>query len=282
MNEKRANLCLVFVAIVWGGGFIATSIALDTFTPFMTMALRFMISAFLLLLLFYKRIKNISFSMWKHGGICGTFLFLAFAFQTIGLDTTTAGKNAFLTAANVVFLPYLLWMIKKRKPSLKQMVASFLCICGVGLLTLTDVQEGINIGDILSLVCAVFFALHMMSLEKYQAIDSICLTFMQMLVAGIWSLGALCFVGFQPIAITPESIYSLSFLILCSTMMAYLIQTKAQQYTKASTTSLILANEAVFAVIFSALILHEEITILAFLGICLIFLSVQISIRSHP
>lgn len=282
MNEKKANLCLVFVAFVWGAGFLATDAALKSFPPFMTMAIRFSLSAAILFLCCYRRIIALHKKEWKQGVFCGICLFLAFAFQTFGLQSTTPGKNAFLTAVNVVFLPYITWICTKQQPSRPQIVSSVLCIVGVGLLTLQTPVSGIRMGDGLSLLCALFFALHMFTLERYQNIDSISLTFVQFFVAGLLSIGATLRFDSHQMTITSSSLASMAFLILCSTLLAYLIQTKAQQYTKATTTSLILSNEAVFAILLSAILLKEQVSFPMMIGIGLILCAVQISIKASP
>lgn len=280
MNERKAILCLIFVAFVWGGGFLATDLALDSFPPFLTMAVRFLFSSLILGLCCYRRISKLKKKEWKQGMICGICLFLAFAFQTLGLQSTTPGKNAFLTAANVVFLPYVVWLFTKKKPTVMQIGSSLLCIAGVGFLTLQDAQSGITIGDGLSLLCALFFALHMFALERYQSIDSVSLTFVQFFVAGILSLGGTILFDEHKMEVTGTALASMAFLILCSTLLAYLIQTKAQQYTKATTTSLILSNESVFAILLSAIVLKEQVSITMMIGICLILFAVQISIKT--
>lgn len=278
MNSRKANWSLLFVSFVWGGGFIATSAALDTFSPFMTMAVRFGLSSVILLILYWKKVKGISRSHWKKGMLCGVFLFFAFAFQTVGLKYTTASKNAFLTAANVVIIPYLLWIIHRKKPKPIQVISSLICVSGVGLLTLEG-DLSLGRGDLLSIICALFFALHMLSLEAYGKLDHIQLTFMQMSMAALLSVICTIFFEQPPAVITAKSMGSLMFLVLFSTLLAYLIQTKAQQYTKASVASLIMSCEAVFAAVLSFLILRERISPFMVIGIILIFGAIQISLK---
>lgn len=278
MNSRKANWSLLFVSLVWGGGFIAASAALDTFSPFMTMAVRFGLSSVILLILYWKKVKGISRSHWKKGGLCGVFLFFAFAFQTVGLKYTTASKNAFLTAANVVIIPYLLWIIHRKKPKPIQVISSLICVSGVGMLTLEG-DLSLGRGDLLSIICALFFALHMLSLEAYGKLDHIQLTFMQMSMAALLSVICTIFFEQPPAVITAKSVGSLMFLVLFSTLLAYLIQTKAQQYTKASVASLIMSCEAVFAAVLSFLILRERISPFMVIGIILIFGAIQISLK---
>ena len=104
MKKSTANLMLVLVTVIWGGGFIATSAALETFSPFYILMIRFVGSALLSFVVAAKAIKEIKASTLRKGIVAGIFLFLAFAFQTFGLQGSTASTNAFLTSTNVFVL----------------------------------------------------------------------------------------------------------------------------------------------------------------------------------
>lgn len=97
-----ADLSLLLVAMLWGGGFVVIKDALDSITPFYIMSMRFGLSFMLMCIVFWKRVKKINKQEIIGGVVIGIFLFLAFAFQTIGIQYTTAGKQAFLTAIYVV------------------------------------------------------------------------------------------------------------------------------------------------------------------------------------
>ena len=275
MKKIYANMMLVVVTVIWGGGFIATSGALDSMTPFYIMMIRFVGASVLPLIVCFRKIKELKKEDIRHGMITGTFLFLAFAFQTFGLQYSSPSKNAFLTATNVVFVPYLLWLFLKRKPNRKEVIASVMCILGIALLTLKKDALLLGAGDVLSIVCAVFFALHIIALERYSAhIDAICMTAMQMLTAGV--LSTICALIFEqpPQQLNAGAIGNICYLIFISTLLAYLIQTYAQKFTTANTASLILSMEALFASIFSFLILHEVLSAQMIFGAVLIFASV--------
>ena len=163
MKKSVANGLLVFVTVIWGGGFIATASALETFQPFYVMMIRFVGSALLSFVIAFPRLKKIKTSTVIKGIVAGVFLFLAFSFQTFGLQQTTASKNAFLTATNVVFVPYLCWIIFRKRPGVRQIAASLICVVGISLLTLKGDSVSFGIGDFYSLLCAIFFACHIIS-----------------------------------------------------------------------------------------------------------------------
>lgn len=274
MKKIYANLILFIVTIVWGGGFLATNSALDSFSPFYTLMIRFLGASILPLLISWKKLRQMNKNDIFQGCLAGVFLFFAFAFQTYGLKYSTPSKNAFLTATNVVFVPYLIWLLRKEKPTKKQMIASVSCVAGIACLTLEPSNLTLNIGDILSLLCAVFFALHIIKLSNLAYMDAIALTSLQMISAG--SLGAVCALLFDdaPKAVSSQALTGILYSIFIATLLAYLLQTIGQKYTSPNSASMILSLEAFFASLFSYIFLDEKFTFLMIVGAILIFLSI--------
>lgn len=275
MKKTYANIVLVFVTIIWGGGFIATSAALETFSPFYIMMIRFVGASILPLCLSWKYLKELPKEIIVKGIVTGIFLFLAFAFQTFGLKYSSPSKNAFLTATNVVFVPYLLWLFMRRKPNRKEIIASLLCVIGIALLTLKGDAFVLTMGDWLSLVCALFFAAHIIALERYSShMHVFAMTALQMLTAGVISTICALTLEQPPMQVSSQAIISVLFLIFGSTMLAYLMQTWAQKYTSANSASLILSMEALWASIFSFLFFQEMMSVTMCIGAALIFLAI--------
>lgn len=121
-----------------------------------------------MLLCTYFYIKNwkISKAELKIGSVPGLLLFLAFASQTLGLQYTTASKQGFLTATYVVMVPFLYWLFYKKHPPFKAIIGSLITILGIGLVSYTK-DMVFNVGDALTLLCALLFAAHILSLEYY-------------------------------------------------------------------------------------------------------------------
>lgn len=274
MKQWMANCLLVLVTIIWGGGFVATSAALDSFSPYTVMMVRFLGASILPLILSIPAWKKATRIQIKQGIIAGALLFLAFAFQTVGLKHTTPSKSAFLTATYVIIVPYVLWIFKQRRPKGKDLFASLLCLVGIALLTLKGSEWSLDVGDALSLVCAVFFAVHIIALETYASGGVFFMTALQMLTAGGISSGFALTMESWPSNVEPAAFHSLAYLILFSTMLAYLLQTFAQKYTSANSTAMILSMEALWATFFSFLFLKEQLSFLMILGATLIFVSI--------
>ena len=174
-----------------------------------------------------------------------------------------------------MFVPYLLWFVFRQKPTKKEVIASIVCVVGIALLTLKPDALVLGVGDVLSLICALFFAMHIISLERYSAhTDALCMTALQMISAGVVS--AVCALLFEtaPKGVPVSAFGNMFYLIFVSTLLAYLLQTFAQKYTTANSASLILSMEALFASIFSYFLLGEVMTPLMLAGASLIFGSV--------
>lgn len=282
MKKSTANLMLVIVTIIWGGGFIATAAALETFNPFYVLMIRFVGSALLSVAVAACAIREIKASTIRKGLIAGIFLFLAFAFQTFGLQGSTASTNAFLTSTNVIFVPYIIWLIFRRRPSLRQALASLLCVIGISLLTLKGDSFSFGSGEVCSLLCAVFFACHIIALDwGTKGENVLVINALQMVTAGIISTFCALLFDAPPAAVGIKAMLSALYLIAVSTCLAFLLQTAAQKYTSASSASLILSMESLFACIFSFLLLHEQITPFMIAGGALILSSILI-VEYHP
>ncbi|GLI56961.1 transporter [Propionigenium maris DSM 9537] len=270
-----ADLALVLVAIIWGSGFTASKIALDSgFGPFYMMAFRFTIAAVIMRVALHKKLKNITRDELKAGAIVGAFLFFAFGTQTVGLIFTTPSKNAFLTGTNVVMVPFIYWAISRVKPDIYSIIAAVVCFLGIGTLSY-DGSFSMGIGDTLSLICAVGFACHI-SLTGFFAkkVDVIKLAFLQMVFAAILSFGTAIFFEDLPAEFSRTGVLSIIYLGVFSTMVAFFLQTVAQKYTTASRTAIILSTEAIFGTLFSVILLSEQLTVNMIIGGCAIFAAI--------
>ena len=269
-----ADMSLLLVAIMWGGGFIAVKGALDSITPFYIMAMRFGISVIIMLVVFRKKIKDITINELKIGTLVGLLLFLGFAAQTVGMKYTTAGKNAFLTGTNVVIVPFLYWVISKRRPDSYSLVSAFLCFIGIGMLTL-DGGIHIGLGDSLTLLCALFFAAHIVSVGFFiKKVDAISLVIIQLGAAAVFSIIAALIYEPIPQAINSDTIFAIGYLAIFSTMIAFIIQNVAQKYTTSTHAAIILCLESVFGSILSVIILNEIFTSKMILGSLTIFIAI--------
>lgn len=282
MNKKigvLAQILLFIVAIIWGTSFVILKNTLDEIPTLWLLSLRFLTSALVMALLAGKRLFKLKSDGYKGGAWLGLCLIGAYLLQTYGLVYTTPGKNAFLTATYCVLTPLLTWLMYKKKPGRSVLPAAFLCLAGIGFVSLSggDGEAAFNVGDALTLGCGVFFAFQIVLLEKYrEEVDAFSLNAMQFAVAGAFMLvGALIFEPFPKDA--PLSAWlGLAYCSLVVTALCFYVQAWALKYVSSSVGSLIMSLESVFGVLASVVFYHEKLTLMLIVGFTLIFAAVTV------
>ena len=241
------------------------------------MAGRFLIGIILLSLIFYKKLEYIKKSTLLKGTVLGIFLYAAFALQTVGLQYTTPSKNAFLTAVNVVIVPFIGYFFYKRKMDIYELSGALLALIGVAVLSL-KLSSSLNIGDILTLGCAVGFAFHIFYTAKFvKEEDPIHLTIIQMLVATILAWTMVFIKGETSFSFETEGVLNLLYLGVFSTTIAYLLQTVAQKYITETKAAIILSTESFWGMAFSVMILSEVLTVKMGIGAAIILMAIIVS-----
>lgn len=273
-KQYLSDISLLFVAIVWGGGFVAVKDTLNTMTPLFLMSYRFVMAVVVMYIFLHKKIGTFSKTNIKNGSIVGFILFLAFAAQTFGLQYTTASKQGFLTATYVVMVPILYWVLYKKRPSGKTFIGSVLTILGIAFVSIQK-DMTFNIGDALTLLCALLFAAHIISLEYFtKKMNVLKLSFLQLAFAAVFfTISALVFEPI-PIEIPSRAWIAIIYLALFSTFACFTVQTIAQKYTSSSHASIIMSLESVFAAILGVVLLNEILTPFMIVGCILIFIAI--------
>lgn len=272
-----SRICLFSAAIIWGGSFFIVKNTLDTLPPHYLICIRFLIGSGLLSLLFWKRFRKIDHSYLRSSVIIGFFLFAAYSVQTLGLTDTTPGKNAFLTSTYCVIVPFLFWIVNKKRPNGYHLLAAFVCIVGIGLVALSETLK-IGFGDTLTILCGFFYAAHLVAIAILgNRKDPILLTIGQFFFAGLFSLAAALLFEKPPTQITSTTLWGMFYIIAFATCTALLFQNIGQQNASPASASIILSLESVFGVLFSVLFFGEKLTPRLVTGFVLIFLAVIIS-----
>ncbi|RHW34712.1 DMT family transporter [Lysinibacillus yapensis] len=277
MRKYIGEIMLFITAIIWGSGFVVSAISLDYYSPYQIMAGRFLIGFIVLSLIFHKKLKGLNRGVIKKGFILGFFLYLAFILQTVGLQYTTPSKNAFLTAVNVVIVPFIAYFAYKRKIDRFELAGAILAIVGIGFLSL-QLSSDINVGDILTLACAVAFAYQIFYTAKFvKDEDPIALTIVQMFFASVFAWIVVVFKGETQFSLQVEGVASVIYLAIFSTTIAYLFQTIAQKFTNETKTAIILSTESFWGMLFSVIFLSELLTMRMAIGAILILCAIIIS-----
>ena len=276
---KLAKPMLFSAALIWGTSFFIMKNALDVMPVYYLLAIRFTAGAVLLSLVCWKKWKDFTADYLWRGAIIGGCLFLAYAVQTFGLSYTTPSKNAFLTAVYCVIVPFLYWAVMKQRPDRYNIAAALLCVSGVGLVSLNG-DLSVNIGDALTLICAFFYAAHIVAVAKVSpGKDIYLLTIFQFGFAAVysWCFGILN-ETFPVEAITDPAVFlPLAYLCIMATTVALLFQNVGQIWSDPASASVILSLESVFGVICSVIFYGDQVTVPMAIGFVLIFVAVLCS-----
>lgn len=286
MKKWLAIGALILVTVIWGGGFVASDMALESMKPFQIMMVRFLLASVLMGVISWgqrkgeEKLKDRSGAI-KAGVLMGVTLFMGFAFQIIGLQYTTPSKNAFLTALNVVIVPFIAFVILKKKIGANGIIGAVMSVLGVGLLSLNG-NFTVSLGDGLTLLCAVGFAFQIFFTSEFvKKYPASVLNMVQMFTAFVLSAISLVIFGENDFQVTTQGWLSVLYLGVVSTTICYLLQTACQKYIDETKAAIILSMESVFGTIFSILILHEVVTVRMVIGCAVILAAVIISNMSE-
>lgn len=277
---------LILVTVIWGGGFVASDMALESMKPFQIMMVRFLLASVLMGVISRgqrkseEKLKDRAGAI-KAGVLMGVTLFMGFAFQIIGLQYTTPSKNAFLTALNVVIVPFIAFVILKKKIGAKGIIGAVMSVLGVALLSLNG-DFTVSLGDGLTLFCAVGFAFQIFFTSEFvKKYPASVLNTVQMFTAFVLSAISLMIFGENDFHVTTQGWLSVLYLGVVSTTICYLLQTACQKYIDETKAAIILSMESVFGTIFSIMILHEVVTVRMIIGCAVILAAVIISNMSE-
>ena len=277
--RKLAKPMLFGAAILWGTSFFIMKNALDVMPVFSLLAVRFTAGAVLLGLVCWNRWKDFSADYLWRGAIIGAFLFLAYLIQTFGLERTTPSKNAFLTAVYCVMVPFFYWAVMGKKPDRYNVGAALLCVTGVGLVSLNG-DLSVNMGDVLTLIAACFYAAHIIAVEKTaQGTDIYLLTVFQFAFAAVYAWIGSVALETMPLRemADPAVFLPLAYLCVMATTAALLFQNVGQIWSDPASASVILSLESVFGVLFSVIFYGDRVTAPMALGFVFIFVAVVCS-----
>lgn len=292
-TQIKGIIMLLLTAFIWGSSFVAQSVGMEEVQAFTFGGIRTLMGAAALLpVIIIKDLasaKNLTLAQkadkksadrrsYKRGVVLGVILCVASNFQQWAFNYTASGKIAFITAFYMLFVPILGLFMKKRVPLFTWCCAAmgcaglyFLCVAGNGI-------GGINKGDALSFVCSIFFAVHILAIERLaDGCDALKLSFTQFLVSGGITI-VLMFIFDSP---DPTAIRAAMIPLLYSGVLscgvAYTLQIIGQKYTEATLASLLMCMESVFGVLCGAIFLKERLTAYEIIGCAIMFTAIILS-----
>ena len=295
-NQVRQVVFPILAAFIWGTAFVAQDMCADSIGAFTFNATRYFIAVLALLVVILIKDglakdkpslspiqkKAANKQLWLGGLCCGTALAVASNFQQAGMVAgTDSGKAGFLTALYVVLVP-LFGLFFKRKVNLSTWIAVVLSVVALYLLCIKG-EFSLAPGDLLILVCAVCFAVHILVIDHFTAFcDGVKLSCIQFLFAGI--ISAICMFIFETVdfAASWSCIMPLLYVGIFSCGVGYTLQILAQKDSNPTVVTILLSLESVFAVIAGAIILKQQMSVREYIGCAVMFAAVILAQIEFP
>jgi drug/metabolite transporter (DMT)-like permease len=285
LSERlRADLALVVCAMIWGATFVVIKVALEDVSVIAYIAVRFGLAAVIMAAIYWRAVRALSLREVWAGAQIGIFMFAGYIFQLTGLRWTTPSKAAFVTGMYVVFVPFVLAIVMRRRISIWIWSGALSALAGLYFFSVPpEGLGGLNRGDPIVFGCAVMFAFHMIFISRNVRRFSVAsMSFLQVATTAVLATVTL------PIAAAagwehPKLVWTryLIFAILATaigaTVICFSLQTWAQKRTSASRAAILLTLEPVFAALTSVIMGSERIGARTFLGATLIFAGILLA-----
>jgi drug/metabolite transporter (DMT)-like permease len=297
-----AHILLLGVVAVWGVTFVLVKDALNDASPLLFNLFRMTLASIALVIFNHRALRDITRTSLISGLIVGIFLAAGYQFQTAGLARTTAAKSAFITGLVVVFVPLFtifpaLRPANAHAPRWTTAIGAILAFAGLLFLTTPagtswqNLFSSIGLGDLLTLICAIAFAGHLLALAHTSPkVPTAQLATLQICTAALIMAITLPLGGKPHLTITLSLLIALGITSLVATAAAFTIQSWAQQHLPPTHTALLLTLEPVFAALTSVIFLHEHLGQRSLVGAALILSGIAITeltatpaeIPTHP
>lgn len=277
--KSVAAVALIAIAALWGWTFvIVKEIVADT-PPLTFLALRFALAVVLLALISRRRLRGMTREELVAGAWIGVALFLGYALQTWGLQFTGAAKSGLITGLYVVLVPVLGGLAWRRKERPRLWIGVGLAMFGMVLLAWGGggLDGQVNLGDLLTLGCALSFAVHILLVDHYvRRMDYLRLLFVQ--IAAVAALSLVGAVAFEraPIDLSSQLVRGVAITGVAATAVALYVMNRFQALSTATFTAIVLATEPMFAALFGVVLLGERLAAAQWVGGVLIVLGILI------
>ena len=283
MKKKQLgnSLLLLLTATIWGSAFVAQSVGMEHVGPFTFTFSRSIIGGMVLLpciLLLGKWKKGFATKVEWIGGICcGIALCVASNFQQVGMQYTTVGKAGFITALYVVLVP-IFGIFMKKRVSLLIWGCVAVSVAGLYLLCMPEGAFVLAFGDLLVLLCAVLFSVHILVIDHFSPKgDGVVISCIQFFTCGILSGIPMLFFEHPSVGSMLDAKWSILYAGVLSSGVAYTLQVVAQKNVNPTVASLIMCLESVVAVLAGWIILGQGMSSREIWGCALMFAAIVVA-----
>lgn len=286
LNKRdQADLSMLIIAFIWGVSFVLVKDALADIGPFVFVGFRFMLAFLVLAALSYRDVLKMRRSTIGYGCLLGFFLFIGYAFQTVGLKYTTSSHAGFVTGVSVVLVPIMDSILYKKKPSLVTVITVAMAALGLFLVSVPWGSIKFSVGDLIVLVGAFGFAVHIILVDAYShQHNAIAITAIQILVVGVLCTAIGSAVETIPVRITLSAMSAIIVTAVLSTALAFLVQNYMQKFSTPTRFAVVLTTEPVFAAVAGYIWAGDRLPGSGLFGCGLILLAMVITVlfRKKP
>lgn len=284
-SKMKGNILLLITAVVWGISFVAQSSGMDYVGPNTFIGLRTLLGGIVLLPVIFvldkEKKKNGTYQpvnrkkLLLYGFICGLCLWIASTLQTYGLaDGITTGESGFITALYIIFVS-VCGIFTGRKLSGKIICGVVLSMAGMYFLCLFGNGFAFSRGHLITLLCAVIFAVHILVIDKFSPqTDGVKLSCMQFFVAGILGCCAMFLLENPQWIAIKQCWLEIGYAGIMSCGVAYTLQIVGQKYTDPTSASMLMSLESVFSALAGWILLGQSMTVFQVSGCILMFAAI--------
>ena len=273
-RAARATLWLLLTTLFWGGSFVFNKIGFREIPPVTFLFFRFSLATLLMGLLCVPRLRRLNWLTVRTGLIVGVALAATNLSFVLGVSGTSVSRAGFLNNLFVLLIPLLCMLFWRER--LDRLTLSGLLLAMGGLWQLArGGAEGFSRGDLLSTLCALFIALHIICVSKLLRDEDIYLVSLVQF-ATVTAVGGILFLILpaQPYVISPVSAGSLAYCAIFPTVICFTLQNAYQRYTTPTKAGLIYTLDPVWSMMGGMLLLGERLTGREWVGCGLIFAAV--------
>lgn len=272
MKQNKADLIMVGISFLWGLTFIFTKLGIEDTSESLFLILRFIIACVCVIIFFPSHLKRFDSESKRNGLILGLLYGMGFLLQTYGLKYTTVPKSAFITGLSVSFVPFVYWIIERRRVSIYSILAVAIATIGLYFFTNPDFQK-LNFGDLLTLISTIFWALYITLMDKFthhreDLSYTVQLTFLQFFITLILSTFTFFLIDFQTVYFNLSGILIIALIYngIMASFLAAFLETHYQKYTTPVKAALIFSLEPIIASVASIFVFRSVFSIKEILG----------------
>jgi drug/metabolite transporter (DMT)-like permease len=287
-QQIKSSLILLLTATIWGVAFVAQSVGMEYIGPFTFNAIRCVLGGLVLIpvILVLKKKKETGAenqekedkkTLWAGGIACGVILCIASNLQQFGIMEASVGKSGFFTALYIVMIPVIGIFIGKR-PGIKLWFCVALAVVGMYLLCMKDGSFTIERADIMLLLCALVFSVHILVVDYFSPkVDGVKMSCIQFFVCGVLSAVGMLFTETPDISNIQAAWLPLLYAGLLSCGVGYTLQIVGQKGINPVIASLIMSLESVISALAGWVILGQVLSPKEILGCILMFVAIIIT-----